>query len=73
MPEAIVHGETGLLVTPEDADALHEAIATLFDDDQMRKALGEAGRRRMQNEFSIATMADKHEALYASTLNDVGN
>ncbi len=71
MPESVMHGETGLLVAPEDPGALHEAIATLFDDDQMRARLGAAGRARMQNDFSIATMADKHEALYASVLNRV--
>ncbi len=68
MRESVVHGETGLLVEPENAAALHEAIATLFDDDQMRARFAAAGRARMQNEFSIATMADRHEALYASVL-----
>ncbi len=72
MRESVVHGETGLLVEPENADALHEAIATLFDDDAQRARFGSAGRTRMQNEFSIATMADKHEALYASILNSHG-
>ncbi len=68
MPESVVHNETGLLVEPENADALHRAIAALFDDDQMRARFAAAGRDRMQNEFSIATMVEKHEALYASVL-----
>ena len=70
MRESVAHGETGLLVEPENADALHEAIATLFDDDQMRARFAAAGRDRMQNEFSIATMADQHEALYASVMEE---
>jgi len=49
---------------------LQEAIATLIYDDQMREQMSVAGRERMQNEFSIATMADKHIALYESVLND---
>jgi len=48
---------------------LQEAIATLVDDDRMRAQMSIAGRERMQNEFSIATMADKHIALYESVLN----
>ncbi len=66
--ESVEHGVTGLLVPPEDADALHEAIATLFDDDELRGRFAAAGRERMQNEFAIDTMADRHVALYESLL-----
>ena len=68
MRESVVDGETGLLVEPEDADALHHAIARLMNDDELRASMGNAGRERMQNEFSIATMADRHVALYESLL-----
>ena len=68
MRESVAHNETGLLVEPENAAALRDAIATLFDDDQMRARFAAAGRARMQNEFSIATMANQHEALYASVV-----
>ncbi len=68
MRESVVHRETGLLVEPENAVALHEAIATLIDDDSLRARFGATGRTRMQNEFSIATMAHQHEALYASVV-----
>jgi glycosyltransferase involved in cell wall biosynthesis len=66
--ESVVDGETGLLVAPGDADALQEGIRRLVDDQPMRDRLGAAGRQRMQNEFSIATMAAKHVALYESLL-----
>ena len=68
MPESVVNGETGILVEPENADALRGAIATLMEDDERRSTMGKAGRDRMQNEFSIATMADRHIALYESLL-----
>jgi len=64
--EAVEHGKTGLLVKSEDVDELRGAIATLMDDEQMRRAMGCAGRERMQREFSIAAMADQHVALYES-------
>ncbi len=68
MPESVADGETGLLVEPENAEALRNAIARLMDDDALRQRMGAAGRERMQNEFSIATMADRHIALYQSLL-----
>ena len=67
--EAVEHGKTGLLVPPQDVDKLRDAIAQLIDDDDLRLRLGAAGKERMQNEFSIDTMADNHVTLYESVLN----
>ena len=68
MVEAVAHEKTGLLVPPEDSDALGDAIARLIGDPELRSRFGKAGRERMQNEFSIATMADRHVDLYESLL-----
>ena len=68
--EAVVDGATGILVPPEDADALVSAIARLVDDDELRSTMGRAGRERMQKAFSIATMTDRHVELYKEVLND---
>ena len=69
LPEAIVDNVTGMLVTSEDVPALQDAIVTLLDNKAVRQRMGAAGRERMQNEFSIATMADQHVALYEAVLN----
>ena len=69
LPEAVADGETGILVPPEDAAALREAIAALLDDESLRTRLGSAGRQRMRQDFSIAAMAEKHVALYESVIN----
>ncbi len=69
LPEAVVSGETGVLVPAGDVDALRDALARLVEDAQLRQRMGAAGRQRMQNEFSIATMADRHVELYQSVLN----
>ena len=69
MVEAVVHEQTGLLVAPEDADALASAIRRVIDEPDLGRQLGEAGRRRMQSEFSIDTMVDKHLVVYESVLN----
>jgi len=68
LKEAVAHGETGLLVPPQDVKALRDAIGGLIDDDEMRQRMGAAGRKRMRDEFSIAAMADKHVELYESLL-----
>ncbi|MEM7432668.1 MAG: glycosyltransferase family 4 protein [Pseudomonadota bacterium] len=67
--EAVADGETGILVKPEDSDALREALAALIDDPDKAERFGAAGQARMQREFSIATMAAQHIELYESVLN----
>lgn len=68
LPEAVEHQKTGLLVAPEDVAALQTAIRTLIDDDELRGRYGDAGQKRMQKDFSIATMAVRHVELYESLL-----
>ncbi len=70
VPEAVSHGETGLLVPPEDSEALCDAITSLMDDEARRKDFGARGRKRMLAEFSIGAMADKHIELYETVLNE---
>lgn len=47
VPEAVIDGETGLLVAPDDAAALTGAFARLIDDSALRQRLGAAGRVRV--------------------------
>ena len=54
---------------PTGTDALAAALATLIGDPGLRRRMGAAGQHRMQKEFSIATMADKHVKLYETILN----
>ena len=67
--EAVIDGGTGLLVARENVAQLAKALVRLIDDKALRARLGAAGRDRMQKEFSIATMADRHITLYESVLN----
>jgi L-malate glycosyltransferase len=61
VPEAVVDGETGLLVRPGDAAALAEAIVRLLKDAPLRARMGEAGRQRVAAHFDV-------EHLVAGTL-----
>jgi rhamnosyl/mannosyltransferase len=69
MSEAVIDGKSGILVPPAEVDQLAKAIATLANDDTLRREYGEYGRERMVKEFSIDAMADKHVALYESVVN----
>ncbi len=52
VPDAVIDGETGLLVPPEDSIAVADAIARLRVDSLFAVRLGEQGRRRASSEFS---------------------
>lgn len=62
--EAVVDGETGLLVGPGEPDVLAAAIARVLDTPGWREALGHEGRVRVEQEFSVARMAQRYRALY---------
>ena len=62
-PEAVVAGETGLLVPAESAEALAAALLDLLADPVRRRRMGEAGRRRVAERFVIERVAAAHLAL----------
>lgn len=49
--DAVVHGVTGLLVDPQDSEALFEALDQLIGNKDLRDALGRQGRERVVHEF----------------------
>ncbi|MBI5167596.1 MAG: glycosyltransferase, partial [candidate division NC10 bacterium] len=64
IPEAVVHGETGLLVPPKDPKALAEAIILLLSDPDLAMKMGKAGRERVIREFSLDRMIRSIEQVY---------
>lgn len=58
LPEIVQPGETGLLVKPCDEDAMASAITGLLRDPARGRRLGQAGRKRVTEEFHIARTAD---------------
>ncbi len=53
IPELIEDGSTGLLVAPESPEAFARALALLIADPVRRRALGAAGRQRVQERFGL--------------------
>jgi glycosyltransferase involved in cell wall biosynthesis len=64
VPEAVVDGETGILVPPRDPAALAEAVVELAGDPGRRSRMGASGRRRATL-FDIHTAVDVQERAYA--------
>ena len=57
-------GKTGLLVPPEDPEALAAALERLLLSPQLRHDLGTAGRKRAEAIFSPAKYVDSMSSLY---------
>ena len=66
--EAVVHERTGLLVPPEDPEALANAIARIIDDPALRIRLGAAGPGRVAEGFLPEQMVTAYQALYQEVL-----
>ncbi len=63
VPEAVAHGETGLLVPPFDADAVGGAILRLLRDEKERARMGRNGRRRVESMSSWRESARQYRQL----------
>ena len=50
--EAVKEGETGLIVEPEDTEAIGSAIKRLLDDQLLARRLGQAGRRSVETHYN---------------------
>jgi phosphatidylinositol alpha-1,6-mannosyltransferase len=57
--DAVEPGVSGVLVDPTDVDAVGEAILGYFRDPERARVTGQAGRARVDREFSLATRAEK--------------
>jgi glycosyltransferase involved in cell wall biosynthesis len=62
IPEVVTHGRTGLIVPPQDAPALAEALAELLADRGLRMRLGRAARatvvKRFSNDTNLRVLCD---------------
>jgi glycosyltransferase involved in cell wall biosynthesis len=66
--EVIRDGETGLLVPPDDPAALAGGIRSLLGDEELRRRLGEEGRRVVLARFTDVHMTRAFESLYDELL-----
>ena len=63
LPEIVKDGENGILIDPRSPDQLEEAILRLYDDPDLRRAMGARGREFSRG-FTAESMAQQYLELY---------
>jgi glycosyltransferase involved in cell wall biosynthesis len=62
--EAVVHGETGLLVPSENAQRLANGIEVVLENREIALRYGLAGRKRVEKDFSLKGMIGEYERIW---------
>jgi alpha-maltose-1-phosphate synthase len=68
--EVVEDGKTGVLVEPARPEALAAAIRGLLDDPARGRAMGRAGRQRVEALFSWQSVAERTREVYAEAIGD---
>lgn len=66
--EAVEHGVSGLIVPPKNAGAIAEALLKLYEQPELRRAMGKAARTRVEKFFTLDKMINQMERFYLSVL-----
>jgi len=66
--EALIEGETGLVVPVKDATKLAEAIESLVVDNSRRVLMGQRARKFAEAEFDVNTVVKKHLDIYSELI-----
>ncbi|MCB8943692.1 MAG: glycosyltransferase [Ardenticatenaceae bacterium] len=66
----VQNGISGLVVPPRQPEQLAQAIQTLLADPDLRQRMGQAGRKRVQHEFTVEKMVARVTAVYESIINN---
>jgi glycosyltransferase involved in cell wall biosynthesis len=62
----VADGETGILVEPDDPDALARGLLKVLDDEELARGLGKSGERDVRSRFDAAAIAKDVMAVYDS-------
>ena len=63
IPEIVIHGESGLLVQPDDVDGLAAALDRVMADPDAARGLGERLHRRVANDFPWKRAYEQYRTL----------
>ncbi|MCK5534910.1 glycosyltransferase, partial [bacterium] len=63
-PEVVSDNETGILVPPANSQMLAKAMLYLLKNKELAQKMGEAGRKRIEEFFSLKRMTENTEKLY---------
>jgi glycosyltransferase involved in cell wall biosynthesis len=70
-PEAIIDNETGFLVEHGNIGKFASRIELLITNPQLRKLMGNRGRKFVEKNFSLPALAQRHELTYFNVMNNV--
>lgn len=68
--ELVMPNETGVLVPPNDAEALASALEQYLESPELRKRHGRYARAIVEGRFSLASMVERYRSLYHAALSE---
>jgi N-acetyl-alpha-D-glucosaminyl L-malate synthase BshA len=68
LPEVVHHAETGYLLPVGDIEGMAARTVELLKDDERRRAMGQAGRRRAASLFNAERLVGQYERYYEKVL-----
>jgi glycosyltransferase involved in cell wall biosynthesis len=68
IPEEVLDGQTGFLVAREDVSSIANALSTLIQSPDLRQQMGEAGRQKFLEEFTIERMIYEIRTVYEQVM-----
>jgi len=68
VPDLIDHEQNGFLANPYEPDDLARGIAWVLEDTARRESLSKHARHKVEREFSVEMIADRHRELYRDIL-----
>jgi glycosyltransferase involved in cell wall biosynthesis len=68
LPETVIDGETGLLLSDDQPELLAQALLSILAEPERAVRMGAAGKRRVEREFSPEEQTLKTEAVYQTLL-----
>ena len=71
-PELMTHNENGLLIDPDRPQELARGIISILQDDALALRIGDAGRKRVQEEYTVAKLLPKMQSFYQSCIGSFG-
>ena len=70
IPSIVDHNVDGLLVPPQDPNAIRSALELLLDEPTRRHAMGVAGRAKYLDRFTTQAHLDAMERVFVAVCND---
>jgi glycosyltransferase involved in cell wall biosynthesis len=67
--DAFLDGESGYLIKKGDVQDFTRRIRELLENPEKRQKMGRAGRLYVQNNFSLESLAERHENFYQDAIN----